>query len=556
MATNWPTTWPSPSTELHSFDPNGDVLFVLSRWPDPDENNSSDGEYDDDSEISSSEEGEDDEEVMTPEQVSDPHPDPTVTNNSGALGDSQVSQPLEDDHLSAAGVNLPSDSAAPEDDQTSQVLEDNQISIAHTTTSESVPTTVHMRASSRHLMLASSTFLSMIGPGYREGSVLQAQGSVVIPLGDDDPDALIILLNIIHGKTRMVPREVDLHTLAKIAALVDYYRMHETVELWSDLWIEKVGLHEVEDEHDEFSQPCILKRLFISWVFQKADAFKTLSQHIEYVGTEELCWEYGSEYEVDLEDLDKLPIPPPILDAINANRAAAIKGAIKIIHDLVQKYTEPTVHCPHGGFKCDATVLGSVIKNAAEVCLWPPPDDYDAPFTDVTDAIRSMEIVTSCTQAEGEAKFEHGVDSFIEASLLAIEDGLCGLDIEDFIPKDRVKLQPQLWSPAATELHIFGPEGDVLFILNRSALKNDTAEEDDAEFEHLDLMMIDDDDDAIIPEPATNMGVDFDIETELPSHIRVTKANRVFTLLPAESASSKRFTCILQGIIARFTRLP
>lgn len=87
-------------------------------------------------------------------------------------------------------------------------------------------------------------------------------------------------------------------------------------------------------------------------------------------------------------------------------------------------------------------------------------------------------------------------------------------------------------------------------------MKNDTAEEDDAEFEHLDLMMIDDDDDAIIPEPATNMGVDFDIETELPSHIRVTKANRVFTLLPAESASSKRFTCILQGIIARFTRLP
>ncbi|KAG4428533.1 hypothetical protein IFR05_015986 [Cadophora sp. M221] len=423
MATNWPTAWPSPATEIHSFDPNGDVLFVLSRWPDPNDDNSSDGEYDDDPELSSSEEGDEEgeEEAMTPEEGSDPHVNPTLLNDSGALGDDQVSQPLEDDHEYAA---VPNDSGALQDDQASQILEEDQISIVNTTTSEGGPMTVHMRASSRHLMLASPTFLSMLGPGYREGSVLQAQGSVIIPLADDDPDALIILLNVIHGKTRVVPREVDLHTLAKIATLVDYYHMHETVELWSDIWIEKIGLHEIEDEYDE--NPMRSRHyLSISSMWAPRSCVGNTDQNME----------------VDVEDLDNLPIPPPILDTINTNRAAAIKKAIKIIEDLVQKYTGPDVHCPHGGFKCDATVLGSLIKNAADVWLWPPPDDYDAPFTELTDAIRGMEIVTSCSQAEGDAKYEHGVDSFIEASLFAIEDGLCGLDIEEFIPKDRVKLQ-------------------------------------------------------------------------------------------------------------------
>ncbi|KAH7350753.1 hypothetical protein BKA65DRAFT_593644 [Rhexocercosporidium sp. MPI-PUGE-AT-0058] len=408
MAANWPTSWPPPETELHTFDPNGDVLFILSRWPpsNDDDDASSDGEYDDDSEYSSSDE---DEEVMNPEQLSDPGAK-LLTEDSGTIGAHQVSQT--------------------------------------DTTTESVLQTIHMRASSRHLMLASPTFLSMLSPGYKEGGILQAQGSVVIPLPDDDPDALIILLNIIHGKTRLVPREVDLQTLAELATLVDYYHMQETVELWSDLWIEKVdlevGLHSqlhADGYEYEFSQADTLKRLFISWVFQKAAAFKKLSRDIEYMGTEELCWEDRSDYEVDLEDLEKLPIPLPILNAINAKRAAAIKKAVSIIRDLVQKYTQTTVRCPYGGFKCDATVLGSIIKNAATVWLWPPPEEtYDGSFIDLTDAIRDIKIVTSCSQVEGQPKFEHGVDSFIEASLLSIEDDLCGLDIEDFIPKDRVRL--------------------------------------------------------------------------------------------------------------------
>ncbi|CZT10136.1 uncharacterized protein RAG0_14695 [Rhynchosporium agropyri] len=35
---------------------------------------------------------------------------------------------------------------------------------------------------------------------------------------------------------------------------------------------------------------------------------------------------------------------------------------------------------------------------------------------------------------------------------------------------------PQIWQPAATELHVFDPEGDVLLVFTRSSSKNDIAQ--------------------------------------------------------------------------------
>lgn len=45
----------------------------------------------------------------------------------------------------------------------------------------------------------------------------------------------LILLNIIHGHTRKVPWQRDLHT--QISILVDKYFFHEAVETFSDTWI-------------------------------------------------------------------------------------------------------------------------------------------------------------------------------------------------------------------------------------------------------------------------------------------------------------------------------
>ena len=42
---------------------------------------------------------------------------------------------------------------------------------------------------------------------------------------NDDPDVLTVLLYLVHGQFRKVPREVDLGTLTNLAILVDKYEL-------------------------------------------------------------------------------------------------------------------------------------------------------------------------------------------------------------------------------------------------------------------------------------------------------------------------------------------
>lgn len=95
-----------------------------------------------------------------------------------------------------------------------------------------------MRVSSKHLSIVLSYFKRMFQGDRPEGNTLRSTGSVQVPLPEDDPATLLILLGIIHGRTRKVPRLMDLKTLTRLAILVDYYNLHETVKMFLDMWID------------------------------------------------------------------------------------------------------------------------------------------------------------------------------------------------------------------------------------------------------------------------------------------------------------------------------
>lgn len=92
--------------------------------------------------------------------------------------------------------------------------------------------------SSRHLMLASPNILMMLSPSWAEGQGLHQDFKSVIKLSGWDDKALLILLRIIHGKTRSVPRKVPLEKLANIAVLVDHYQYLEPVVPMVKRWLE------------------------------------------------------------------------------------------------------------------------------------------------------------------------------------------------------------------------------------------------------------------------------------------------------------------------------
>ncbi|KAH8655651.1 hypothetical protein BX600DRAFT_385393 [Xylariales sp. PMI_506] len=98
-----------------------------------------------------------------------------------------------------------------------------------------------MQLSSRHLRLASPYFERMLGGNLQE-STPQSNDKHLISAEDWDADAILIIMNVIHGRTRSVPRAVDLETLAKIAVLVAYYKCHESMGIIVPLWVAELKL--------------------------------------------------------------------------------------------------------------------------------------------------------------------------------------------------------------------------------------------------------------------------------------------------------------------------
>lgn len=73
------------------------------------------------------------------------------------------------------------------------------------------------QVSSKHLKLASSVFKAMLSRNFREGIILQNASTGEIELHDDNPEALTILLSIIHHQARDVTVSPGLLLLANIA---------------------------------------------------------------------------------------------------------------------------------------------------------------------------------------------------------------------------------------------------------------------------------------------------------------------------------------------------
>ncbi|WEW58714.1 hypothetical protein PRK78_004182 [Emydomyces testavorans] len=175
------------------------------------------------------------------------------------------------------------------------------------------------------------------------------EGSVEIPLPDDDPDALLILLNIIHGHVRKVPLIVDLVTLTQLAILVDKYDIHEAVELFSNFWFENLKSTIPEKYTDD-----IPAWICISWVFNRS---------IEFKKTTRLALRQG-RHSIPSADL---PIPSSVVQTINTRRQEALGELLKTLYGHLDDYME-NEHC---SFECDALMLGSLTKRLRALKIFP-----------------------------------------------------------------------------------------------------------------------------------------------------------------------------------------
>ncbi|TGO06991.1 hypothetical protein BTUL_0362g00030 [Botrytis tulipae] len=312
---------------------------------------------------------------------------------------------------------------------------------------------IHMLVSSKHMVLVSPVFKAMLQwSNFKEGYAMKAHGKVEVPLPDDDPDAMRILVDIVHCHHKDVPRKVKLSLLTHLAILVDKYRLHEAVQIYSDMWISQAKKKFPSSMAEDGIEVC-LQWLCISWVFEKARDFTSLTRIFQQESTTSLA-------EMIRDSNWDIPVPSSVIENIEQDRIRALDEAISALRDTIENYQTSTLVCrgrpshlsteqiPQHNKQCDAMVLGMLIKEAIYHNLYPLPE---APYTghsfiSIYDSFQNFEITNACevvrmcggSGSGGGGKREkeeldiHAFGNGLMDLLEPVEESLSGLDMGGF----------------------------------------------------------------------------------------------------------------------------
>ncbi|GKU07853.1 unnamed protein product [Fusarium langsethiae] len=173
-----------------------------------------------------------------------------------------------------------------------------------------------MLVSSSHLVLASPVFQAMVEGPYAEGST-DHRGIYRFATHGWNQEALVIVLDIIHGHHRSVPKLLDLEMLAKVAVIVDYYKCHEIVEVFAERWLKALQ----KGRTDHYGKASMLW-LLISWVFSCPEIFERMAG-------------LALKHSTRLILAENVPIPGEILDRIDQERQGALSEIFTTLYGLL-----------------------------------------------------------------------------------------------------------------------------------------------------------------------------------------------------------------------------
>ena len=105
-----------------------------------------------------------------------------------------------------------------------------------------VADTRELLVNSKILTLASPVFKAMLSSKFREGNTIRSsQQPLVVPLPEDDPDAMEVLLNSLHFTTSRHDVELKDDLLLEVVKLADKYACTSAVQGNCRLWLESLS---------------------------------------------------------------------------------------------------------------------------------------------------------------------------------------------------------------------------------------------------------------------------------------------------------------------------
>ncbi|KAF5549411.1 hypothetical protein FPHYL_9663 [Fusarium phyllophilum] len=194
------------------------------------------------------------------------------------------------------------------------------------------------RVSSAHLALASPVFKAMVDKSSATIDLSSRSKSGFIRYAE----ALLILLDVIHGHHKSVPQAMSLELLIELWRLIDSHKCHEAVEMFANHW---VGSVVDKDKINGSSLKINMSRLYISWVFGQGEYFDLLARNI-------LEFTAGSMQ-------TNLPLPARILEALEHRREAIVNQVLDRIYGLLEELWSG--ECTREN--CYARALGTLMKS-------------------------------------------------------------------------------------------------------------------------------------------------------------------------------------------------
>ncbi|KAF4338701.1 hypothetical protein FBEOM_7407 [Fusarium beomiforme] len=239
----------------------------------------------------------------------------------------------------------------------SDIYEDNQ--------KKSPKVEIHMRVSSRHLILASHTFRVMLEGPWSEATSSSEPLWQIVTEGWD-AFALAIVLDSIHGRDLEIPTGEKMCTglLTRIATIVDYYQCREALHCQYRLWVNEHPDRE-RAQPEELSVE-FLMWLYISWVFSDDNIFcKTASNVL-------LHSDGPSGF-----DTHDLPVGG-VLGRIDTLIRNLIDRVLEALDSLQEEMLEEKGCVEESDSDCTALMLGILMRKRHELEHWDPP--LVAPF--------------------------------------------------------------------------------------------------------------------------------------------------------------------------------
>ncbi|KAF5229165.1 hypothetical protein FANTH_14292 [Fusarium anthophilum] len=258
----------------------------------------------------------------------------------------------------------------------------------------------HFLCSQKHLTLASRRASKLFSSAFKEASK-QDDGLYHWNFGDVfDVQAFEVVLKVIHGKPRGVPKIAQLDLLSQMASIVDDLECYDALSFCTDIWLWAYGgTYKLPERMDKTLAQLIL----VSFVFANKDIFQR-------------CIQRAARYTCEGMPTFDLPIRADIPRRIEECRTEVLQylvdGLYKVHDDLLQR----KLGCNQG---CRASLLGSLLQVMAATCLYPRPESpfYSLRLDSIISSLRDMQPSMYYSSVKGSLEGKHSGSWLLQEQL-------------------------------------------------------------------------------------------------------------------------------------------